>query len=190
MDRKKDFLETALLGHATDKSRADAVQARCIELAYKDMMAAGRYYSSSFSSSKDEICRAVNETIIKCDYVFSRNLIEDIAKLFCIDRIGSGSKYVTGYGLSQKLLNMTFKYLYVFSDHIFTEHPVPNFSSCDCPLDSIILKKAFIKDIVWSKLTSRQYRECQEKISGILKTIPIDDELSKLGNLAFDFLNW
>lgn len=190
MDRKKDFLETALLGHATDKSRADAVQARCIDLAYKDMMAAGRYYSGSFASSKDEICRAVNEAIIKCDYVFSRELIEDIAKLFCVDRIGDGNKYVTGYGLSQKLLNMTFKYLYVFSDHIFTEHPVPNFSSCDCPLDSIILKKAFIKDVVWSKLTSRQYRECQEKIFGILKTIPIDDELSKLGNLAFDFLNW
>lgn len=35
MDWKKDFLETALLDHATDKSRADAVQARCIDLAYK-----------------------------------------------------------------------------------------------------------------------------------------------------------
>lgn len=85
---------------------------------------------------------------------------------------------------------MTFKYLYVFSDLIFIEHSVPDFSLCDCPLDSIILKEASVKRVVWSKLTAQEYQKCQDKISSLLKSKPLDMELSKLGNLAFDFINW
>lgn len=190
MDWKKNFLESSLLGQSTDKSDSNAVQLKCIDLAYKDMMTAGRYYSKSFLRTKDEICSATDTAIKQCEYVFSKELILDTSLLFCDDTIGSESKYVTGYGLAQKLINMTFKYLYVFSDLIFTEYFVPDFSLCDCPLDSIIIKKASINGVVWSKLTDLQYQECQNKISNILKSKTLDNELSKLGNLAFDFLNW
>ena len=190
MDWKRNFLESSLLGQSTNKNNPNVVQAKCVDLAYKDMMTAGRYYSASFLHTREEICSATNEAIKQCDYVFSRDLIQKISLLFCKDIIGIENKYVTGYGLAQKLINMTFKYLYVFSDLIFIEHPVPDFSVCDCPLDSIILKEASVKRVVWSKLTAQEYQKCQDIISSLLKSKPLDMELSKLGNLAFDFINW
>lgn len=193
MDWKRNFLESSLLRRSTNKNNPNEVQAKCVDLAYKDMMTAGRYYSALFLHTREKICRDTNEAIKQCDYVFSRDLIQKTSLLFCKDIkdiIGSGNKYVTGYGLAQKLINMTFKYLYVFSDLIFIEHSVPDFSLCDCPLDSIILKEASVKRVVWSKLTAQEYQKCQDKISSLLKSKPLDMELSKLGNLAFDFINW
>lgn len=190
MDWKRNFLESSLLGQSTNKNNPNEVQAKCIDLAYKDMMTAGRYYSASFLHTREEICCATNEAIKRCDYVFSKELIQNTSLLFCNDTIGSGNKYVTGYGLAQKLINMTFKYLYVFSDLIFIEHSFPDFSVCDCPLDSIIIQKADIRDCVWSKLTEQQYQDCQSKITELLNINRLDFELSKLGNLAYDFINW
>lgn len=193
MDWKRNFLETSLLGRSTNRDDPNDVQLKCIDLAYKDMMTAGRYCGSSFSCRKEEICRAVNEKILARKYSFSRDLIEEISKEFCSDcddRIKNGNRYATGYGLAQKLINMTFKYLYVFSDLIFADGSIPNFSLCDCPLDSNILKKTPITGVVWSKLIASQYQECQDEISDLLKEETLDSELSKLGNLAFDFLKW
>lgn len=190
MNWKRNFLESSLLSQSTNKNNPNEVKSKCIDLAYKDMMKVGHFYSVSFLHTREEICCAINEAIKQCNYVFSKDLIQDTSLLFCNEMIGSGNKYVTGYGLAQKLINMTFKYLYVFSDLIFIKHSVPDFSLCDCPLDSIILKKASVKGTVWSKLTAQQYKECQDRISSLLKSKSLDMELSKLGNLAFDFLNW
>lgn len=189
-DWKKSFLESSVLGQSTNKCCSSEVIKKCIELAYSDMMTVGRYYSASFLNNKDEICFATNRAIIESNFVFSRKTIKDISLLFCDDTIGNGNRYVTGFGLAQKLINMTFKYLYVFSDLIFVDKSIPDFSSCDCPLDSIIIKKAHIKDCVWSKLTEQQYLECQAKITELLNAISLDLELSKLGNLAYDFIKW
>ena len=189
-DWKKSFLESSVLGQSTNKCCRSEVIIKCIELAYSDMMTAGRYYSASFLNDKKEICSATNSAITESNFVFSRKIIEDISLLFCDNTIGYGNRYVTGFGLAQKLINMTFKYLYVFSDLIFVDKAIPDFSSCDCPLDSIIIKKAHIKDCVWSKLTEQQYLECQAKITELLNANSLDLELSKLGNLAYDFINW
>ena len=189
-DWKKSFLESSVLGQSTNKYCPSEVIKKCIELAYSDMMTAGRYYSASFLNNKGGICFATNRAIIESNFVFSRKTIKDISLLFCDDTIGNGNRYVTGFGLAQKLINMTFKYLYVFSDLIFVDKSIPDFSSCDCPLDSIIIKKAHIKDCVWSKLTEQQYLECQAKITELLNAISLDLELSKLGNLAYDFIKW
>ena len=190
MDWKRNFLESSLLRRSTNKNNPNEVQAKCVDLAYSDMMTAGRYYSASFLNDKDEICFATNRAIIESNFVFSRKTIKDISLLFCDNTIGNDNHYVTGFGLAQKLINMTFKYLYVFSDLIFVDKAIPDFSSCDCPLDSIIIKKAHIKDCVWSKLTEQQYLECQAKITELLNANSLDLELSKLGNLAYDFINW
>ena len=190
IDWKKSFLESSVLGRSTNKYCSSEVIKKCIKLAYSDMMKAGRYYSASFLNSKDTICLAVNKAIVKSNFVFSRKTIIDISLLFCDDIIGNGNHYITGFGLAQKLVNMTFKYLYIFCDLIFVDKPIPDFSACDCPLDSIIIKKAHIKDCVWSKLTEQQYLECQAKITELLNATSLDLELSKLGNLAYDFINW
>ena len=189
-DWKKSFFFFFVLGQSTNKCCPSEVIIKCIELAYSDMMTAGRYYSASFLNDKKEICSATNSAITESNFVFSRKIIEDISLLFCDNTIGNGNRYVTGFGLAQKLINMTFKYLYVFSDLIFVDKAIPDFSSCDCPLDSIIIKKAHIKDCVWSKLTEQQYLECQAKITELLNANSLDLELSKLGNLAYDFINW
>lgn len=188
---KMVFLESALLGQSTDKSNPNDVFSKCVDLAYKDMMTAGRYYSSLFMNKKEDICISAMKAIMNDNCEFSENLISKVALLFAQDEIiGSGNKYVTRYGLAQKLVNMTFKYLYIFSDYIFVDGTTPCFSNCDCPLDSIILRKANIKDCVWSKLSSLHYAQCQTIISSILETQKLDVELTSLGNLAFDFLNW
>lgn len=189
-DWKKTFLESSVLGQSTNKCCPPEVIIKCIELAYSDMMTAGRYYSASFLNDKKEICSATNSAITESNFVFSRKIIKDISLLFCDNTIGNDNHYVTGFGLAQKLINMTFKYLYVFSDLIFVDKAIPDFSSCDCPLDSIIIKKAHIKDCIWSKLTEQQYLECQAKITELLNANSLDLELSKLGNLAYDFINW
>lgn len=190
-DWKKSFLESSVLGQSTNKFCPSEVIKRCIELAYSDMMTAGRFYSGSFLKNKDEICFAANSAIVESNYVFSRKMIKDISLLFYdYSTMGNGNRYVTRFGLAQKFINMTFKYLYVFSDLIFVNKSIPDFSACDCPLDSIIIKKAHIKDCVWSKLTEKQYLECQVKIAELLNAISLDLELSKLGNLAYDFINW
>ena len=189
-DWKKSFLESSVLGQSTNKCCPSEVIIKCIELAYSDMMTAGRYYSASFLNDKKEICSATNSAITESNFVFSRKIIKDISLLFCDNTIGNDNHYVTGFGLAQKLINMTFKYLYVFSDLIFVDKAIPDFSSCDCPLDSIIIKKAHIKDCVWSKLTEQQYLECQAKITELLNANSLDLELSRLGNLAYDFINW
>ncbi len=190
MDWKRNFLESSLLGQSTNKNNPNEVQAKCVDLAYKDMMTAGRYYSALFLHTREEICCSTNEAIKQCDYVFSRDLIQKTSLLFCKDKIGSGNEYVTGFGLAQKLINMTFKYLYVFSDLIFVDKAIPDFSSCDCPLDSIILKGIPYNKTVWSKFTKADYIKCQNKISDLLKSMTLDDELKSLGNMAYDFLNW
>ena len=183
-------MESSVLGQSTNKCCPPEVIIKCIELAYSDMMTAGRYYSASFLNDKKEICSATNSAITESNFVFSRKIIKDISLLFCDNTIGNDNHYVTGFGLAQKLINMTFKYLYVFSDLIFVDKAIPDFSSCDCPLDSIIIKKAHIKDCVRSKLTEQQYLECQAKITELLNANSLDLELSRLGNLAYDFINW
>ena len=189
-DWKKSFLESSVLGQSTNKCCPSEVIIKCIELAYSDMMTAGRYYSASFLNDKKEICSATNSAITESNFVFSRKIIEDISLLFCDNTIGNGNRYATGFGLAQKLINMTFKYLYVFSDLIFIDKPIPDFSSCDCPLDSIILNVIPYNKTVWSKFTKDDYIKCQNKISDLLKSMTLDDELKSLGNMAYDFLNW
>ena len=190
MDWKRNFLESSLLRRSTNKNNQNEVQAKCVDLAYSDMMTAGRYYSASFRNDKKKICSATNSAITESNFVFSRKIIEDISLLFCDNTIGNGNRYVTGFGLAQKLINMTFKYLYVFSDLIFIDKPIPDFSSCDCPLDSIILNVIPYNKTVWSKFTKADYIKCQNKISDLLKSMTLDDELKSLGNMAYDFLNW
>ena len=153
------------------------------------MLTAGRYYASMFQYTKDEICQNVKKLITENNFTFSRNLIYEISLLFSNNEIiGTGNKYVTRYGLAQKLINMTFKYLYIFSDYIFVNYITPDFSNCDCPLDSIILGKADIKDCVWSKLTANQYMQCQKKISNILKSSKnLDFEFYTCSRVCYNF---
>ena len=179
-DWKKSFLESSVLGQSTNKCCPSEVIIKCIELAYSDMMTAGRYYSASFLNDKKEICSATNSAITESNFVFSRKIIKDISLLFCDNTIGNDNHYVTGFGLAQKLINMTFKYLYVFSDLIFVDKTVLIFVVRLPQLDSIIIKEALLRIAFGANLPERQYLECQAKITKLLNSNSLDLEVISL----------
>ena len=112
-------------------------------------------------------------------------------------------KYADKHGLtlgqSQKVVNMFFKYLYTFIDNPNIDKN--SFNSCDCPIDSIILRrisqkqleykdlKFHVKDkliykdktYVWSKITD---------YDAYLQTQELVDSLSDGTRLDFDFNEW
>ena len=184
MNWKTNFLEESILGRKTDRDVPDEVIVRCIRIAYRDMLTAGKYYISSDTDSR---CDSFKKLLTDCEYSFSRDLIEKTCSIFENEIIGAGNRYVTSYGLAQKLVNMTFKYLYIFEDHIDL---TIDFSVCDCPLDSVILGKLPRSEHPWSKITKDEYAKTQGDISAQLKAQSLDEELQKIGNLAYDFLNW
>lgn len=160
------FLEKSVLGRKTNLFNPEDVILKCVNLAYKDMLIAGRYYIKTDMTST---CNDFKTLLDEKHYTFSRKLIDDSLSLFGEkEEIGAGNKYVTRYGLAQKLVNMTFKYLYVFND--YTEKEI-DFSVCDCPLDSIILYR-LSSNYVWSKLSVEEYSKCQKAISSKLKEEP------------------
>ena len=97
------------------------------------------------------------------------------------------------YGKAQKIVNMTFKYLYLFEKN---EPIQPLFAFCHMPLDSSIfryLKEKFkehgldakLFETAWSKLNAGQYREIQTAIRGYCREYSSDyadaaDEYAKL----------
>lgn len=195
---KSLFMSKSILGRTTDLRKPDAVIMRCVGLAYKDMLDGGRFYLYKRSPSKEEkeaqdnqkdtLCRSIVDLLEVHEYAFSRALISEAAEFFGDrERIGSGKRYVTRYGLAQKFVNMTFKYLYIFSD--YTGKDI-DFSKCDCPLDSIILGQLPPISHSWSKITPEEYAVCQNNVKKELEDNSLDDELKMLGNLAFDFLGW
>lgn len=184
-DWKLHFLRQSCLGRNTNLNDPKSVVLGCVKLAYRDMLTAGRFY---LTSNINENCQYFVTLLETHRYQFSIRLIFDTALLFGEQEIiRNGNRYVTRFGLAQKLVTMTYKYLYVFSELL----PFSiDFSKCECPLDSIILSKLSRTDVVWSKLDSVTYQECQRTIRSILADCRIDNELQCLGNLAFDFLSW
>lgn len=179
------FLEKSLLGRKTDLNNSEEVISKCIRIAYNDMLSAGRYY---LSKDKDSLCNSLKSILEENNYVYSHDIIEKTTLLFGEqEKIGKGNRYVTRYGLAQKLVNMTYKYLFVFNHYIYREI---DFSKCDCPLDSAILKKLELeKKYTWSKVNKEEYSNCQKLIKEKLKNENIK-ELANIGNMAYDFLTW
>ena len=179
------FLEHSMLGQKVNIKDPQKVIDKCVRLAWKDMLSAGRYYKLD-NNIIDEYKKILesnnynNPEVIRNE---SLNLFGNQEKIYMQRK---GEKFATRFGLCQKLVNMTFKYFFVYSDYIELNI---DYSQCDCPLDSIILNK-INSDMVWSKLTKEEYSKCQTKISEELSKVLLTEELKSLNNLAFDFINW
>ena len=158
-------------------------------MAYNDMLSVGRYYLKYIDNyEKDKVIVKIEKLLDDYKYVFSLDLINRVSELFGNnEKIGQKNKYITRFGIAQKIVNMTFKYLYCYNDYI-SELDI-DYSNCDCPLDSVIINNLSLK-YTWSKLTLEQYIECQSKIKQIVKEYKDNEELSLLGNLAYDFKVW
>ena len=187
------FLKKRLLGQKVNINDSNAVVKQCISLAYEDMMTVGKYYldsklirGSKLKKSNNQIRKDKFYTILKqYNFKFSLDLIKNTCDIFGSDDVIKNYKnYVTSFGLAQKLVNMTFKYLYIFRDDI---NQNIDFSMCDCPLDSIILNKLDKNDVIWSKLQENTYIDIQNIIT---KKVCHYKEYEMLGRLLYDFKNW
>lgn len=182
---KTIFLEKAVLGRNTNFGESEEVIKACINIAYRDMLTAGRFY---LSNEMKERCTEFKKILKERNYCYDNELIEVTLGIFGDEEeIRKGKSFATRYGLAQKLVNMTYKYFWIFSEYIDKKI---DFSHCDCPLDSIILSKLENKNHAWSKIKKEDYEEAQNDIAERLKQSDLTEELKKLGNLAFDFLIW
>lgn len=171
---KTRFLEKLVLGRKTNFSESGNVVQQCIKKAYQAMLAGGR-----FSGIKKNIIAEFTILLENSNYEFSTDLIQKTKeKIICAEE--------NAFGLAQKIVNMTFKYFFVFKKYIDRKI---DFSNCHCPLDENILK-TIGEDASWTKIDFDTYKKCQEKISKKLKEKKIPRELENTGNLAFDFLVW
>lgn len=116
--------------------------------------------------------------------------------------VGPDFKEPPCYGKAQKIVNMTFKYLYLFEKN---EPIQPLFAFCHMPLDSNIfeyLKRKFksyglnakLFETAWSKLDDERYMEIQKAIRGYCQKHSSDyadaaDEYAKLPFYA-EFQIW
>lgn len=192
---KFNFLKKRLLGQRTNINNSVEVIKKCISLAYQDMMDVGIYYLDTNLPKMDKQ-KTINNNIrkdnfynilVNNNFVFSIALIEEVTNIFGpSERItNSKNNYVTRFGLAQKLVNMTFKYLYIFSDEI---DQTINFSNCDCPLDSIIIETLNLNETyTWSKLTKEEYLFLQTFINNVVED---KDKYNELGRLLYDFKYW
>lgn len=200
---KVKFLVEAWLGSRINLHNSHEVIEECAKLAYKDMLTGGRFYYDKLNEMLVEEedpqtlrCQKLISLLEENNYIFSRDLVKNVSMLFGHKEIitkprpNNKNNYVTRFGLAQKFVNMMFKYLYVLSDCTGLNI---NFSNCDCPLDSRILQKLtplVPKELRWTKLDYKSYIYCQDVIKAELKKMTVDEELKKLGNLAYDFLFW
>ena len=203
-DKVTLFLKKFVLGREVKLGDSDEVIRACISRAYSDMMTAGKYVLDTDLAKGDKAKTERNngrkesffELLQDHGYAFSRELISDTCELFgSLEIIRSGDRYATRWGLAQKLVNMTFKYLYVFSEEVDAEGKAIDFSVSDCPLDSVILDAIEYKGTVWSRLDIDTYLEIQDKIDAALvdeakKRPEIAEEKKKIGRLLYDFIKW
>lgn len=180
--QKLRFLEASVLG-MTDFENSENVIKSCVARADRDMLTSGRFYLTKNSAENRR--QDFIEKLEGCGYKFSRDLIDRTAEILEKDgKLSKNDKGITSYGLSQKLVNMTYKYFYIFSKYIKKSI---DFSKCDCPLDSIILDSLNKNKIPWSKLSKDDYEDIQNEITKESTEYPLYKEA---GNLAYDFEHW
>ncbi len=184
---QKKFLVQSVLGRDVKIDDPNDVIRKCIKLADQDMLSGGRFVCKQYFNVKkqtDRVGYMVN-VLTKTGYnykkidkkVICRDLFWECDKEESVSVNGKYRPYKP-YGLAQKLVNMTFKYLYIFGEYIKIDI---DFSKCDCPLDSVILNG--LTDKKWTNITSEEYQDIQDKIKKELKGCQLRDEL---GNLAYD----
>ena len=154
----------------------------CIQRAYRDMLNGGRFV---IGNHNDEQLSDIRQIFKKYNYTFDRMMIDDVAIIIHKEeKIEKNGRFVTRYGLAQKIVNMTFIYFYLFNDFLKKNGLIIDYSNCDCPLDSIVLNDGLKHyDIAWTRMNKEQYIAIQNEIK--------QKEFSyNIGNLEYDFINW
>lgn len=186
---RTNFIHKAIMGRDVKLNDTKSVIDCCVNLAYRDMLSAGKYYLKFIDNyDPKKVLEKFKEILEKEKYIFSSQLLQEVKLFFGENElIGNGNKYITRLGITQKLINMTFKYFYCFNDYL-SELEI-DYSKCDCPIDSIILSSLGNKSS-WSKLSIEEYKNIQKQIADLLMEKDLTVELKSIGNMAYDFLIW
>lgn len=177
----KKFIIKEMLGRKVDVENSDNVIKKCIGKAYNSMLSAGRFQKIK---NKEILVNQLFDILKKNNYYFDRKIIDEYSEI--IEENIENDKKMCSYGLAQKVVNMSFKYFYVFKEYIEKNEKI-NFTNCDCPIDSIILSQIGLKKIKWSKITKEEYIECQNIIDNKIQVRP---EKELIGRLIYDFDIW
>ena len=184
------FLKQSVLGQTVRMNISKEVIKRCIVLADRDMLSGGRFICNFFKikTSKERVDYFFR-VLERADYVYEKIDKEAVCDSIFWECDETRHPFVQGkkrtykpYGLAQKLVNMTFKYLYVYKDHI--EKDI-DFSTCDCPIDSVVLGRIESKEN-WTNLTKEEYDRIQSIISEKLQEERYGSLKGEIGRMAFD----
>ena len=187
------FLKQSILGQKVKISDSKEVIKRCVELADRDMWSGGRFICEEFNKPEKNdrvsyICNLLENHGYNYKKIDKRTVCKalfwecDTTKVL---EVNGRKRYFKPYGLAQKIVNMTFKYLYIFREHIDKEI---DFSVCECPVDSIILDKLGRSE-KWTNITIDEYNQIRECIEKALNDVRYCALKSEIGALAFDD-NW
>lgn len=200
---KKDLIEKAekFLEKEYGKNKLNGLTKnqlidKAIEHAWDDAVIYEKRYknNSDIIKSKDEICNILKDEINNKNFA-SQEEFDKWHSEICQNEL-----HGMRYGLWQKLINMTFKYLYCCSLKGLNDF---NFEYCHCPIDTHIAKTVFRKikddtskdlnlawniatsqkDYSWNYITKENYLKIQEAIKDICN----DDNITPL---QFDIFYW
>ena len=184
-----------ILGYCLDKAWADATQRERFK---------GRQQSEIIKNKKeiiDALRTEIEDRKFSSDYDTWHN------------EVCSRNVHDMTYGIWQKFINMTFKYMYCFKqqhkDEISDFSDI-NFTNCHCPIDSVIAQRAVTLclvcnekpsdeivsiarsgDINWNNMRETQYRTVRENIQKIKNEFTINNpDTVHPTELEFDFLFW
>ena len=188
------FLKQSVLGQKVKMSTSKEVIKRCIELADRDMMSGGRFVCKSFNKQeqKDRV-EYIFDVLERENYQYAKIDKKEICNDLFWECDTTKTIIVRGrcrdfkpFGFAQKIVNMTFKYLYIFKEHIGREI---DFSTCECPLDSVIIIEKLGRNERWTNITIDDYDRIKESIDKSLQSKQYSELKSEIGALAFDD-NW
>lgn len=190
------FLLQAVLGQSVNLNVPSEVIKKCVELADKDMMSGGRFickggFNEEYRNKIDRV-NYVLEVLRKNGFCYGKIDKKAICnKIFwqCDTEktilVKGKRRQYKPFGLAQKLINMTFKYLYIYKEYINMNI---DFSKCECPIDSVVLKRLG-SDKNWTRITYDEYEEIRSCIQEKLKKDENSELKEEIGELAFDN-NW
>ena len=187
------FLLQNVLGQKVRLNDPEQVIRQCIKLADMDMLSGGRFACDHFakSDSKDRVeylYAKLYEVGYKYTKVDKGSICNDLFWEPDEERhviVRGRERIYKSYGLTQKLVNMTYKYLYIYRDYIGVDI---DYSKCECPIDSAILDKIHL-DLKWTNITVKEYEMIQKEINNSLNNPKNNKLCCEIGGLAYDD-NW
>lgn len=132
----------------------------CIRLAWKDAMFYERMHKTAYNEKKDH-----KSEIIKVIRYYFSDISNGDFKDFDTwhESVCNSTDYHMTVGIWQKLINMTFKYVYCIRKYYQAELGNFQFDQCHMPLDSNILRFFEYPD-KWNQLTYQRYSDIQKDI--------------------------